>query len=76
MRTNQSDGKLNLNKSHYKYLKLNHFYFMPFLIQYSIVYFEPDGDLRYKFNSKPKLVTVPDTEIMQVIVIFMPKQSQ
>lgn len=30
------------------------------------MYFEPDGDLRYKFNSKPKLVTVPDTEIMQV----------
>lgn len=35
-------------------------------LQYSIVYFELDGDLRYKFNSKPKLVTVPDTEIMQV----------
>lgn len=37
-----------------------------FGIQYSIVYFEPDGELHYKFNSKPKLVTVPDTEIMQV----------
>lgn len=36
------------------------------IFQFSIVYFEPDGDLKYKFNSKPKLVTVPDTEILQV----------
>lgn len=41
-----------------------------FFFQYSIIYFEPDGDLRYKFNSKPKLVTVPDTEIMQVNGVF------
>lgn len=34
--------------------------------QYSIVYFESDGDLKYSFNTKPKLVTVPDTEILQV----------
>ncbi|XP_037955431.1 phosphatidylinositol 3-kinase catalytic subunit type 3 [Teleopsis dalmanni] len=32
---------------------------------YSIVYFETEGDKNYKFISKPKLVTVPDTEILQ-----------
>ncbi|CRL02454.1 CLUMA_CG015121, isoform A [Clunio marinus] len=32
---------------------------------YSIVYFEPTGDRRFTFVSKPKLVTVPDTEILQ-----------
>lgn len=32
---------------------------------FSIVYFEPDGDQKYSFNSKPNLVTVPDTEILQ-----------
>ncbi|XP_075166351.1 phosphatidylinositol 3-kinase 59F [Haematobia irritans] len=32
---------------------------------YSIVYFEPEGDKNYKFLSKPKLVTVPDSEILQ-----------
>lgn len=37
-----------------------------FSFQFSIVYFEPDGDQKYAFNSKPKLVTVPDTEILQV----------
>uniref|UniRef100_A0A6B2EGU4 Phosphatidylinositol 3-kinase catalytic subunit type 3 n=1 Tax=Phlebotomus kandelakii TaxID=1109342 RepID=A0A6B2EGU4_9DIPT len=30
----------------------------------SIVYFEPDGDQKYTFISKPKLVTVPDPEIL------------
>lgn len=33
---------------------------------YSIVYFEQDGDDKYTFISKPKLVTVPDPEILQV----------
>ncbi|XP_061389541.1 phosphatidylinositol 3-kinase catalytic subunit type 3 [Musca vetustissima] len=32
---------------------------------YSIVYFEPEGDKNYKFLNKPKLVTVPDSEILQ-----------
>lgn len=31
----------------------------------SVVYYEPDADNRYLFISKPKLVTVPDTEILQ-----------
>lgn len=33
---------------------------------FSIVYFEPNGEHTYKFISKPKLVTVPDSEISQV----------
>lgn len=37
-----------------------------FCSQYSIIYFERDGDQRYSFVSKPKLVTVPDTETGQV----------
>uniref|UniRef100_A0A1B0AAP7 Phosphatidylinositol 3-kinase catalytic subunit type 3 n=1 Tax=Glossina pallidipes TaxID=7398 RepID=A0A1B0AAP7_GLOPL len=32
---------------------------------YSIVYFEQEGDENYKIISKPKLVTVPDSEILQ-----------
>ncbi|XP_055390617.1 phosphatidylinositol 3-kinase catalytic subunit type 3 [Condylostylus longicornis] len=32
---------------------------------YSVVYFEPDGDTTYKFVAKPKMVTVPDPEILQ-----------
>ncbi|XP_067630507.1 phosphatidylinositol 3-kinase catalytic subunit type 3 [Eurosta solidaginis] len=32
---------------------------------YSIVYFEPEGDTSYKMLSKPKLVTVPDSDILQ-----------
>lgn len=43
---------------------MNYLWFFSF--QYSIIYFEPDGDHRYPFISKPKLVTVPDTEILQV----------
>ncbi|XP_065092354.1 phosphatidylinositol 3-kinase catalytic subunit type 3-like isoform X2 [Ochlerotatus camptorhynchus] len=31
----------------------------------SVVYYEPDGDNKFLFVSKPKLVTVPDTEILQ-----------
>lgn len=33
---------------------------------YSIVYYEPTGDKRCSFVSKPKLVMIPDTEILQV----------
>lgn len=33
---------------------------------YSIVYFEPTGDKKCTFVSKPKLVMIPDTEILQV----------
>ncbi|XP_055837227.1 phosphatidylinositol 3-kinase catalytic subunit type 3 [Episyrphus balteatus] len=32
---------------------------------YSIVYFEPEGDKTNKIISKPRLVTVPDSEILQ-----------
>ncbi|XP_017489554.1 PREDICTED: phosphatidylinositol 3-kinase catalytic subunit type 3, partial [Rhagoletis zephyria] len=32
---------------------------------YSIVYFEPEGDKSHKILSKPKLVTVPDSDILQ-----------
>lgn len=45
---------------------LSKFSFFVSILQYSILYFEPDGDQKYTFNSKPKLVTVPDTEILQV----------
>lgn len=31
----------------------------------SVVYYEPDGDNKFLFVPKPKLVTVPDTEILQ-----------
>ncbi|XP_011493159.2 phosphatidylinositol 3-kinase catalytic subunit type 3 [Aedes aegypti] len=31
----------------------------------SVVYYEPDGDSKFLFVSKPKLVTVPDTETLQ-----------
>ncbi|XP_053682998.1 phosphatidylinositol 3-kinase catalytic subunit type 3 [Sabethes cyaneus] len=31
----------------------------------SVVYYEPDGDIKYLYISKPKLVTVPDTETLQ-----------
>ncbi|XP_055595216.1 phosphatidylinositol 3-kinase catalytic subunit type 3 [Uranotaenia lowii] len=31
----------------------------------SVVYYEPDGDTKHLFVSKPKLVTVPDSEIFQ-----------
>lgn len=41
-------------------------------LQYTIVYFEPDGDEKYSFISKPKLVTVPDTEILQVNLMAGP----
>lgn len=37
---------------------------------YSIVYYEPTGDKKLTFVSKPKLVMVPDTEILQVSVSF------
>lgn len=33
---------------------------------YSIVYYEPTGDKKFTYVSKPKLVMVPDTEILQV----------
>lgn len=32
---------------------------------YSIVYFEPNGEKVYNYISRPKLVTVPDPEILQ-----------
>ncbi|XP_011182926.1 phosphatidylinositol 3-kinase catalytic subunit type 3 [Zeugodacus cucurbitae] len=32
---------------------------------YSIVYFEPEGDKSHKILTKPKLVTVPDSDILQ-----------
>ncbi|CAD7093767.1 unnamed protein product [Hermetia illucens] len=32
---------------------------------YSIVYYEPDGDKKYSFVCKPRLVIVPDSEILQ-----------
>ncbi|KAJ6634675.1 Phosphatidylinositol 3-kinase catalytic subunit type 3 [Pseudolycoriella hygida] len=35
---------------------------------YSIIYYEPDGDLKYSLMTKPKLVTVPDSEILQSAV--------
>lgn len=31
----------------------------------SVIYYEPDGDRKYSFVQKPKLVTVPDSEILQ-----------
>uniref|UniRef100_A0A336M345 Phosphatidylinositol 3-kinase catalytic subunit type 3 n=1 Tax=Culicoides sonorensis TaxID=179676 RepID=A0A336M345_CULSO len=31
---------------------------------YTIVYYEPDGDMRIQYVTKPKLVTVPDSEIL------------
>lgn len=37
---------------------------------YTIVYYEPDGDLRITYNTKPKLVVVNDTEILQVRMNF------
>ena len=37
---------------------------------YSIVYYEPDGDEKYTFISKPKLVTVPDSEVLQVKMVI------
>lgn len=33
---------------------------------YSIVYYEPTGDKKFTYVSKPKLVMVPDSEILQV----------
>lgn len=33
---------------------------------YSVVYYEPTGDKRCSLVSKPKLVMIPDTEILQV----------
>lgn len=38
---------------------------------YSIVYYEQDGDDKYTFVSKPKLVTIPDSEILQVCQAFL-----
>jgi phosphatidylinositol 3-kinase len=38
---------------------------------YSIVYYEPTGDKKFSFVSKPKLVMVPDTEILQVSLVIM-----
>lgn len=35
-------------------------------LQHTVFYYEQDGDEKYKFISKPKLVTVPDSEILQV----------
>lgn len=35
-------------------------------VDYSVVYFEPEGDKNHKFISKPKIVSVPDSEIEQV----------
>jgi len=31
-----------------------------------VVYFEPEGDVKYKLPAKPKLVSVPDSEIQMV----------
>ncbi|EDW85844.1 uncharacterized protein Dwil_GK23281 [Drosophila willistoni] len=33
------------------------------MYNYAVVYFEPDGDAKYKLPAKPKLVSVPDSEI-------------
>jgi phosphatidylinositol 3-kinase len=33
---------------------------------YAIVYYEPTGDRKFTFVSKPRLVMIPDTEILQV----------
>jgi phosphatidylinositol 3-kinase len=33
---------------------------------YAVVFYEPTGDRKFTFVSKPKFVTVPDTEILQV----------
>jgi len=37
-----------------------------FSLQYAVVYFEPEGDVKYKLPAKPKLVSVPDSEIQMV----------
>lgn len=39
--------------------------------QYSVIYYEPDGDRKYPFITKPKLVTVPDSEILQVSFLLL-----
>lgn len=36
---------------------------------YAIVYYEPTGDRKFTFVSKPRLVMVPDSEILQVSLI-------
>ncbi|KAJ1532268.1 hypothetical protein ONE63_000884 [Megalurothrips usitatus] len=33
--------------------------------QFSVVYYEPDGDSMYPFQTQPEIVTVPDHEILQ-----------
>lgn len=33
---------------------------------YAVVYYEPTGDRKFTFVSRPKLVMIPDTEILQV----------
>ncbi|XP_017040720.1 phosphatidylinositol 3-kinase catalytic subunit type 3 [Drosophila ficusphila] len=33
------------------------------MYNYAVVYFEPEGDVKYKLPAKPKLVSVPDSEI-------------
>lgn len=33
--------------------------------QHSVIYYEPNGETKFTFISKPKLVTVPDSEILQ-----------
>lgn len=47
-------------------------------LDYSIVYFEPEGEKIQKIISKPKIVTVPDSEIEQVCVFkyFIPGINQ
>lgn len=34
---------------------------------YAVVYYEPTGDKKFTYVSRPKLVMIPDTEILQVI---------
>lgn len=37
------------------------------IFQYSVVYYEKDGDEIYQFRVQADLVTVPDNEILQVV---------
>lgn len=65
-KTYEPNGRLNTQNSTLDICFTIIYQMKNIFLQFSIVYFEPDGDHHYKFNSKPKLVTVPDTEIMQV----------
>lgn len=41
-----------------------------FFFQYSIVYYEKDGDEVVQHRSQPDVVTLPDYEILQVSIIM------